>query len=553
MRRILTLMVSAGAVLTGSALTVAHDHAAVAEEPMAVPKALTRFTPSILAGPTASAAVPGGSPATLEAVQRPVLLAGDGTVEAVWNTGRDGTAPGGYLVRLYRVSCQQRGCPSGAAAVQRSAPVAAQAVCGTCTWASFAAPDVGNGETYQATVTAVSGSRSSAAAATGPARPSQPETDGPQQAELQDEAEQIAGQAAGGEDAGVAIDYVSGRVMAGYRDTAHYPAHVAALARTAHPQLVVPRRMIYSTQTLTDLTERIVDDRTQLAGEGVHVTGAFVDSRADKVLVYADSVSTQAQAILAARYGADKVMLTARQVQVRRASNNPEWHRAPRGPLPDNTSWYGGIVLINDAGVHCTAGYVTFKGRSLYLLTAGHCFDKGDIIHDLYNTAVGYVASRQSGHNTRLDVETIKITFPRMATNQIIATRGTVWRNVTDDADRFVSGTRVCFSGAVSGSEKCAFNDAQGAGIWPDGSVVRHVTSALESSVATKDFVKGGDSGSPVYRSLSRHELRVYGIVDGSFWTEDQNGDPLDGGFIYTFDADIRRDFRTAALQVPIP
>ncbi|WP_041253622.1 hypothetical protein [Frankia sp. EAN1pec] len=212
----------------------------------------------------------------------------------------------------------------------------------------------------------------------------------------------------------------------------------------------------------------------------------------------------------------------------------------------------------------CTAGYLTTKSDGeTYLLTAGHCFPEGAFVSvpnaniltgNPSNTIIGIVVDRRSGFNTYGDYESIRITSPGLATNQIIAADGLL-RNVTDDADDFVANTSVCFNGKTSDEERCARNDAMGDEIFDDH-VTYHVAAAFQSDVATKWWAQGGDSGSGVYRWIEDDdEFRVYGIIGGPIWHFDDDDileNPTDGGFWYSFDQDIQGAIGTSVLTDPV-
>ncbi len=167
------------------------------------------------------------------------------------------------------------------------------------------------------------------------------------------------------------------------------------------------------------------------------------------------------------------------------------------------------------------------------------------------NTIIGIVEDRASSFNTYGDYEAIRLTSPSLSTNQVLAANGLL-RNVTDDADEFVSGTRVCFNGKTSDEERCAYNDAMGDEVYDDHTTF-HVAAAFQTDVASDTWAQEGDSGSAVYRSLSSSSFRIYGIINGPVWHYDDDDileSPTDGGFYYTFDQDIQNAIGTSTLTV---
>lgn len=524
---------------------------------------------SVPAPATASGPV-GISAAALGPAERPALVASDSALEVVWNIG-PGATPAGYQVTLYQAGCTEGACTPASAGLPASSQVATQTVCGTCSWATFSGSSVVNGSRYWARVEPLAAASPAQGAVSGLATPAVlPSANAPTagQLALEDEAFQVAGllKSTDPDHAGVAIDLAAGKVVRGLVDNTDFTRQAATVNQTTDPGLVVTRPMAYSTQTLMTLADTIAKDRATLAGEGIHLRETAVETLEGKVRVSVDGPVTPAMvATLGARYGTDKIVVDARGVARRPAHNLAQNSAAPRvPPAGTNFAIYGGIEIQDNNLLDgsCTAGYLTKKSdNNIYLLTAGHCFPNGatvsvpnaDILAGTTNTVIGTVVNQASGFNTNGDYEAIQLTFNDLATNQILAT-STLLRNVTDDADAFVSGTRVCVNGFATNEERCAYNDAIGDAVFDDHTTF-HTADAFETDVATNHWVDEGDSGSGVYRSLSSSSFRIYGVVDGPAWNFDDNDtlqSPTDGGFYYTLDQDIQDTIGTSVLTSPV-
>jgi hypothetical protein len=478
-------------------------------------------------------------------VTKALLLAGDGQVEAVWNLEGRGLHPAGYRVELFHGSKR----------------VGTQTVCGSCTWALFAGPPVANGEQYRAGITPIGpAGRAGTTVMTGSA---QPAAFSVSKASANDDAldgviTEVGKRPAlrgNRDEAGLAASLADGKLVVGLADNKRYRDNAADIARTRSASRVTVRPMKYSTATLEALSDRIARGAKKLRSRGIRITATSVNVLANKVTVDVVPATAATADVLAAEYGSDTLILRGGQVHTRRASNNPEHQAAPRIPSSFAISWYGGIWVTDSPGTFdCTAGYIAEKDNGdRYLTTAGHCFTVGTPIHDGAGTLIGTVTEALDGRGDEADGALISLNSPDLATNQIIAQAASVWRNVTDEAERFVQGTLVCFSGAASNNQKCAFNASQGNVIFEDGTVQSDASIAYNPLFPVNDYLLIGDSGSPVYRSLERDELRVYGIGNGSAWLEDDDGNIVTGGFYYSFTTNIQEHFGVNALTTPVP
>ncbi|WP_433332410.1 hypothetical protein [Spirillospora sp. CA-294931] len=435
-----------------------------------------------------------------------------------------------------------------------------QTVCGSCTWALFAGPQVANGERYRAAITPTGmDGRAGGTVETGSARPAALSASIPANDDALDRAiEDVGNRPAfrGSPDqAGLAVSMADGKLIVGLADNQRYTAHAADIARTGSAAQVTVRPMKYSTATLQALSDRIAREARELRSGGIRVTSTSVNVLANKVTVEAIPATAATVDALAAEYGPDTLIVRGGQVHTRQAGNNPEGQPAPRIPSSLDMSWYGGIWVGDVPGSgDCTAGYIAVKKTGeRYLTTAGHCYTVGTLVFDGAGTQIGRVTEALDGHGDEADGALISLNSPDLATNQIIAQATSVWRNVTDEAERFVPGTRVCFSGAESNQQKCAFNANQGEIIFDDGTVQHDVSIAYNPQFPVDDYAPQGDSGAAVYRSLERDELRVYGITNGSAWYEDDDGTILTGGFYYSFTTNIQEHFGVTALTTPVP
>ncbi|WUI03924.1 S1 family peptidase [Spirillospora sp. NBC_00431] len=537
------MFLRAGALLLGIAVAVALASAAKPRQATAElgstghsPVSLPAFEASVHAGKSLLSTT--GSPTT---VQKPVLLSGDREVQAVWNTAPRSGAPAAYKVELFHGATR----------------TAEQIVCGDCTWATF--PGLTNGQHFRASITpiAAGGKALGGTAQTGHAQTGSPAQ---QSADLIDraikEVGSLAGQRKQQDEAGLAVDLTTGKLVAGFTDNQHYSYNATEATKGKYRSSITPRPMKYSTTALKEIRDRIARDAKKLTRQGIKISATSVAPLANKVVVYTNSATAETVQTLAAKYGHDTLLLRQGDLQSKQASNNPEHSPAPRNPPPSNpNSYYGGVVLRDSIGRECTAGYVAYRDTpdNLYLTTAGHCFPYGETVYDGNGVSIGLVDEVEDGQNTDSDAALIPLLFTHNGTNQIIAQASSVWRNVTDEAERFVPGTLVCFSGVTSNGQKCGRNYEETDIIWPNGNVHYDAAVAVNPNFPVRDYLLEGDSGSAVYRSLERSELRVYGVAGGAAWYQDDDGNVLAGGFYYTFDTRLNRDWGAYARTTPVP
>ncbi|MBE3200200.1 MULTISPECIES: hypothetical protein [Parafrankia] len=512
-------------------------------------------------------------------VVRPTLLTAGKLVEVVWNIPDGQTRPAGYRVSLYVSGCAGADCQPASSDKPASRQIAVQDVCATCSWATFDEPSVKDGGEYWASVIPLgrgettsdnSSSLPRGRSSTEAVRVSTSPGATPfSAADLAlDRAVEAAVDVIPGEndpnDAGIWIDVATGKVVHGFVDNSSYEQQVAKVQKINQAGLITTRRVKYSKSALTAIKDRIVRERADLAGVGIQINAVTLALKENKVRIRASAATPEAAAVLADRYGGDVIILDDVKIRMSSTANNPENTPAPRDPDPENLSWYGGIYIADGWLSGCTGGYLAQKSNGdYYMLTAGHCFDPTNIwgeptlIEDDNGNTIGAIEDSYDGHDDDVDVASIWIPARGLATNQIIAESGSVFRNVTDDADEFVEDTLVCFSGVTSGTEKCARNYEQGEVIWPDGTIFYNATRAMQWDENTEDFALDGDSGSAIYRDVNDifdDEFRVYGIESGTTWNEDDDENVVGGGFVYTFNTDIENAIDAHALESePIP
>jgi streptogrisin C len=209
----------------------------------------------------------------------------------------------------------------------------------------------------------------------------------------------------------------------------------------------------------------VLDSRSGRAPNSV--TGWYVDPASNSVVVSA----TDDAAARAFAAGQDKVRI--------------EHVNARPATLADLR---GGDTITTSSGGRCSVGFNAFKGRTRYLITAGHCTKLGGTWSGPDGSAIGPVAASSfPGHDFGL-VEMASLSWEQ--THDVDADSG--YLPVTGDAPAAV-GDKVCLSGSTTGYH-CDWVQAIGETVnYGDGDIVRGLTR-------TGVCAEAGDSGGPFMR-----------------------------------------------------
>jgi len=197
------------------------------------------------------------------------------------------------------------------------------------------------------------------------------------------------------------------------------------------------------------------------------VTGWYIDPASNSVVVSAtDDVAARAFAA-----GQDKVRIE---------------HVSARPVLLADLR--GGDTITTSSGGRCSVGFNAVRGRTRYVITAGHCTKLGGTWSGPDGSAIGPVAASWfPGHDFGL-VEMASPSWEQA--HAVDADSG--YLPVTGDAPAAV-GDKVCLSGSTTGYH-CDWVQAIGETVnYGDGDVVRGLTR-------TGVCAEAGDSGGPFMR-----------------------------------------------------
>ncbi|MBV9161722.1 MAG: S1 family peptidase [Pseudonocardiales bacterium] len=194
------------------------------------------------------------------------------------------------------------------------------------------------------------------------------------------------------------------------------------------------------------------------------VTGWYVDPASNSVVVSA--TDDAAARVFAA--GQDKVRI--------------EHMNARPVPLADLR---GGDTITTSSGGRCSVGFNAVKGRTRYVITAGHCTKLGGTWSGPDGNAIGPVATSSfPGHDFGL----VEVASPSWEQTYDVDTDGG-YLPVTGDAPAAV-GDKVCLSGSTTGYH-CGWVQAINETVnYGDGDIVQGLTR-------TSVCAEAGDSGGP--------------------------------------------------------
>lgn len=244
------------------------------------------------------------------------------------------------------------------------------------------------------------------------------------------------------------------------------PASAAASPQPTSPEPTSAASRLAARDLLTlQGVMAVLDSRSGRAPNSV--TGWYVDPASNSVVVSA----TDDAAARAFAAGQDKVRI--------------EHVNARPATLADLR---GGDTITTSSGGRCSVGFNAFKGRTRYLITAGHCTKLGGTWSGPDGSAIGPVAASSfPGHDFGL-VEMASLSWEQ--THDVDADSG--YLPVTGDAPAAV-GDKVCLSGSTTGYH-CDWVQAIGETVnYGDGDIVRGLTR-------TGVCAEAGDSGGPFMR-----------------------------------------------------
>ena len=254
------------------------------------------------------------------------------------------------------------------------------------------------------------------------------------------------------------------------------PASAAASSQLASPEPISVASWLAARDLLRlQGVMAVLDSRSGRVPDSV--TGWYVDPASNSVVVSAtDDVAAR---VFAA--GQDKVRIE---------------HVTARPALLADLR--GGDTITTSSGGRCSVGFNAVKGRTRYLITAGHCTKLGGTWSGPDGSAIGPVAASSfPGHDFGL-VEMASLSWEQ--THDVDADSG--YLPVTGDAPAAV-GDKVCLSGSTTGYH-CDWVQALGETVnYGDGDIVRGLTR-------TGVCAEAGDSGGPFMRGT-----RALGTLSG--------------------------------------
>lgn len=312
----------------------------------------------------------------------------------------------------------------------------------------------------------------------------------------------------------------------------------------AGPTVTVTPRAVLAPNSATSLQavrDEVTDPAAPALPDAASIQAVYVQEEDNRVVVETTNASAALQAALTTRYGPSKVAL--------KVVEDAEWEDAActlgrRSCLDGNQSpsrrqFAGGAGIRNiyaETGkISCTSGFKYKVGSNKYLLTAGHCGEKGDLFETLApNSTLGTLTGSNWGAagslpknptccppwNARFsgDLALIKIRAGGYTRAVIYKDDSTIYKVIGDAEDyRPRRGDRVCVSGAKTNKEFCGFKVTETSADvpYPGNRLVRGAAVARRGNVAQAECPVKGDSGGPVYTVVSGTTVWARGILSG--------------------------------------
>ncbi|MCF2525898.1 S1 family peptidase [Yinghuangia soli] len=308
--------------------------------------------------------------------------------------------------------------------------------------------------------------------------------------------------------------------------TALSPAATAAAKQAApqqataveNPYIITPKAPLvkYSLTRLAAIQDEVLGlTATELPDTNRLFTAQIIADR-DQVLLESNAPTEPMRAALAARYGADAVVIRT----VTDAA--PAEPKSRDRDSPNGGFWAGAWIRTNVKG-KCTDAFSWRSNGAAYMLTAGHCTSlggwagtqvtgMGNVVNDTWANGVGSV--RVNGVY-RGDLSLIKLdagltSAATMYVGGVTSTSarpvGAMWSR------RSAVGDKYCTGGASTG-EHCGWTvTAVGITVkYDSGTIVRNTVKGMKLG----QCLIGGDSGGPVYTVNSVGKVVAKGVTSG--------------------------------------
>lgn len=282
----------------------------------------------------------------------------------------------------------------------------------------------------------------------------------------------------------------------------------------ATPERLRFERVARSEDELLAIKEQVIAAKSELASEGVTITGAGLDTSTNRVVIGVTDATPSTEAAVHKRFEPNSVVVS--EIPFAVASSRDDY-----GP-----PWAGGMTLTGTCSgssdcalANCSANFQTKQVINnlvfYFLLTAGHCFANGTAVLNGIGVPVGDVNGSWFYNYTDADVEKIRIA-PVAADTRII-TKYPATRVVTGSrGSQTVGETGICKSG-ITTDETCG---------WGNAYVHHDFYVCLDASCSVQIYMRDhvvaqrsspglnfGDSGGPVYRYDGTGGVTGYGIV----------------------------------------
>lgn len=193
----------------------------------------------------------------------------------------------------------------------------------------------------------------------------------------------------------------------------------------------------------------------------------------------------------------------------------------------------------------CTLGFVAYTLSDWRLLTAGHCFGAGTVVSHPGTGVISLVRERQFQNGGRIDAEAIYFDGYRDQISNTTIRFDPAIANVDAAERQQLQNKRVCKSG-ISTNETCFTVTRVHIDQTVDGVMLHDMIEAFTGGAVG---LKGGDSGGPVYYSLSNGSVSAEGIVSA----RNDVGDGQSGNVMYySFIQNIAADMGVYVLSAPV-